>query len=156
MRAARLWGAAEALREVIEVTAYIYAPDRSLYQSQVTAARAQLDDEAAWEAAWAEGRAMTPEEAIEYALSEERAPPTLVPVPEQPLADDESTERLTNREQEVAALVGQGLTNRRIAEELVLSEHTVITHVREIRKKLGFHSRAQIAAWVTEQQADRG
>jgi len=42
-RAARLWGAAEALLERIEATAYAHAPDRSLYQSQVSAARAKLD-----------------------------------------------------------------------------------------------------------------
>jgi DNA-binding NarL/FixJ family response regulator len=151
--AARLWGAAEVLLEAIEVVAYIYAPDRSLSQSQVTAARARLDDEAAWEVAWAEGRAMTSEQVIEYALLEEEEgeSPTLVPVPEQPPAG-EPTERLTHREQEVSVLIGRGLTNRRIAEELVLSEHTATTHVRAIRKKLGLHSRVQIAAWVVEQQ----
>ncbi len=68
-RAARLWGAAEALLEKIEVGAYVYAPDRSLYQSQVAAARSQLD-EAAFEAAWSEGRSMTPEQAVAYALGE--------------------------------------------------------------------------------------
>ncbi|MDQ4042679.1 MAG: LuxR C-terminal-related transcriptional regulator [Actinomycetota bacterium] len=34
----------------------------------------------------------------------------------------------------------------------MLSEHTVFTHVREIRKKLGFHSRTQLAAWIMEQE----
>src|SRR5215212_4577735 len=66
-RAGRLWGAAEALLEQIEVTAYIYAPDRSAYQDRVSAARAQLD-EAAWQTAWSEGREMTPEQAVGYAL----------------------------------------------------------------------------------------
>jgi DNA-binding CsgD family transcriptional regulator len=148
VRAARLWGAAEALLEAIEVTAYIHTPDRSLYRSQLTAARARLDDEAAWEAAWAQGRAMTPEEATRYALleEEERHPPptTPVPVPEQPPAD-ELMERLTRREQEIALLVARGLTNRQIAEELSISEHTVATHVGKILKKLGLHSRSQIA-----------
>jgi predicted ATPase/DNA-binding SARP family transcriptional activator len=69
VRAARLWGAAEALLEKIEATAYIYAPDRSVYQDQVSAARAQLD-EAAWEAAWAKGRAMALEQAVEYGASQ--------------------------------------------------------------------------------------
>jgi tetratricopeptide (TPR) repeat protein len=66
-RAARLWGAAEALLERTEIIAYAHAPDRSLYQMQVGAACERLD-EAAWEAAWAEGRAMTTEQAVEYAL----------------------------------------------------------------------------------------
>jgi non-specific serine/threonine protein kinase len=58
---------------------------------------------------------------------------------------------LTRREREVAALVGRGLTNRQISAQLVLSEHTVATHVHKILKKLDFKSRAQIAAWVAEQ-----
>jgi predicted ATPase/DNA-binding XRE family transcriptional regulator len=69
VRAARLWGAAEALLETTEIVAYAHAPDRSLYQSQVAAAHERLG-EAAWEAAWAEGRAMTLEEAIAEALAD--------------------------------------------------------------------------------------
>jgi tetratricopeptide (TPR) repeat protein len=73
--AARLWGAAEALLERIEVTAFPDAPDRSLYQEQVAAARARLDQEM-WADAWEEGRAMTIERAVAYALSEEKPLPT--------------------------------------------------------------------------------
>jgi len=146
--AGRLWGAAEALMEQIEVTAYIYAPDRSAYQDRVSAARAQLD-EAAWQTAWTEGRVMTPQRAIEYAISEdvEREPPTLVAVPEQqPPPADEPTDMLTAREQDVALLVGRGLTNRQIAQELSISKHTVANHVRKTLKKLGLRSRIQISS----------
>jgi hypothetical protein len=73
-RAARLWGAAETLLERTEVIAYAHAPDHSLYQRQVAAARERLD-EAAWEAAWGEGRAMMPEQAVAYALKEGEASP---------------------------------------------------------------------------------
>jgi predicted ATPase/DNA-binding XRE family transcriptional regulator len=73
-RAARLWGAAETLLERTEVIAYAHAPDHSLYQRQVAAARERLD-EAAWEAAWGEGRAMMPEQAVTYALKEGEASP---------------------------------------------------------------------------------
>jgi predicted ATPase/DNA-binding XRE family transcriptional regulator len=66
-RAARLWGAAEAILEKIEVISYPHAADRSLYEEQLAAARESLD-ERAWEEAWAEGRAMTTEEAVAYAL----------------------------------------------------------------------------------------
>jgi non-specific serine/threonine protein kinase len=109
-------------------------------------------EEAAFQAAWEEGRAMTEEQAIGYALSEEeeREPPTLVAVPEQQPPRDEPTERLTTREQEVALLVARGLTNRRIAQELSISERTVENHIGKIFKKLGFSSRSQIAAWVTQ------
>jgi DNA-binding NarL/FixJ family response regulator len=58
---------------------------------------------------------------------------------------------LTTREREVARLVAQGLTNRRISEELSISERTVTTHVGRILKKLGLASRTQIAAWIAEQ-----
>lgn len=57
---------------------------------------------------------------------------------------------LTAREREVAALVAEGLTNRQIAERLVISERTAETHVEQIRNKLGFRSRAQIAGWVAQ------
>jgi DNA-binding NarL/FixJ family response regulator len=91
---------------------------------------------------------MSPEDAIEYALSkgEERDAPTLVPMPEQPPPADEPSERLTTREQEVALLVGRGLTNRQIARELSISEHTAANHVGKILKKLGLRSRTQISS----------
>ena len=57
---------------------------------------------------------------------------------------------LTARESEVAELVATGQTNREIAEMLVISEGTAEVHVKHILNKLGFRSRAQIAAWVAE------
>jgi non-specific serine/threonine protein kinase len=150
-RAARLWGAAEALLEKIEAAAYIYAPDPSVYQDQVSAARAQIDEEA-WEAAWAKGRTMALEQVVEYALleveEEHEPPPDLFPVPEQQQPPDKPLERLTPREQEIALLVARGLTNRQIAQELSISERTVENHITNILKRQGFSSRARIATWV--------
>ena len=54
---------------------------------------------------------------------------------------------LSAREREVAMRIHRGMSNREIAEELVLSVRTVDTHVQRILGKLGFSSRAQIAAW---------
>jgi DNA-binding CsgD family transcriptional regulator len=54
---------------------------------------------------------------------------------------------LTAREREVARFVREGLSNREIAERLVISERTAEGHVQHIMDKLGFRSRAQIAAW---------
>nr|MBA3491001.1 response regulator transcription factor [Rubrobacteraceae bacterium] len=48
-------------------------------------------------------------------------------------------------------LVARGLPNRQIAQELSISERTVENHVHKILKKLGFSSRAGIAAWVAQQ-----
>jgi DNA-binding CsgD family transcriptional regulator len=56
--------------------------------------------------------------------------------------------KISRREREVAILVAQGLTNRQIAARLFISERTAESHVEQIRGKLGFHSRSQIAAWV--------
>ncbi len=57
---------------------------------------------------------------------------------------------LSEREREVAALIGQGASNRAIAETLVISERTVERHVANIFAKLNFGSRTQIAAFATE------
>jgi DNA-binding CsgD family transcriptional regulator len=57
---------------------------------------------------------------------------------------------LTAREREVAVLVARGLSNRDIAATLVISERTAEGHVEQVRNKLGFHSRSQIAAWIGE------
>jgi DNA-binding NarL/FixJ family response regulator len=48
-------------------------------------------------------------------------------------------------------LIARGRTNRRIAEELVIAEWTVDSHVRHILTKLGFRSRTMVAAWAAEQ-----
>jgi DNA-binding CsgD family transcriptional regulator len=68
-----------------------------------------------------------------------------------PLTDREATP-LTAREQEVAALVGDGLSNRAIAQRLVISERTAQNHVQHIFVKLGLTNRAQLAAWATRQR----
>ena len=59
---------------------------------------------------------------------------------------------LTPREWEVAMLIARGHFNRQIADDLVVSERTVDTHVSHILRKLGLVSRTQIAAWVVERQ----
>jgi predicted ATPase/DNA-binding CsgD family transcriptional regulator len=59
--------------------------------------------------------------------------------------------RLSRREREVAVLVGEGLTDRQIAQKLFISERTAEGHVQSIRNKLGFDNRAQVASWVAMQ-----
>lgn len=54
---------------------------------------------------------------------------------------------LTARQREVAALVADGLTNREIAARLSIAERSAESHVERIRDRLGFRSRAQLAAW---------
>ena len=55
---------------------------------------------------------------------------------------------LTHRQREVAVLIGQGLTNREIAQRLIVSERTVHSHVRTILNRLALTSRTQIATWT--------
>ncbi|WEH16505.1 response regulator transcription factor [Streptomyces sp. VNUA24] len=59
-------------------------------------------------------------------------------------------EPLTSREQEVARLVAEGLTNSEIGAELFISAGTVKTHLARLQKKLGVRNRVGIAAWVWE------
>jgi DNA-binding CsgD family transcriptional regulator/tetratricopeptide (TPR) repeat protein len=63
---------------------------------------------------------------------------------------------LTEREREVAALIAQGKTNREIADSLVVGERTIETHVGNILSKLGFTSRAQVAAWSVQKGLNKG
>ena len=145
-RAARLFGAALALREGV---GYRQKPrERSLREPYLTIAHS-CSDEAAWETAFAEGQAMSFEEAVEYALSAEELSPAAPRPPERPSTGARHPD-LTRREKAVAALVAQGLTNRQIAKELMVSERTVENHVANILKKLGLHSREKVAASMTE------
>ena len=57
------------------------------------------------------------------------------------------------RQEEVTALVADGLTNREIAAELQLSVRTVETHVNNVLTQLNLHSRGQLADWVQERGA---
>jgi pimeloyl-ACP methyl ester carboxylesterase len=61
---------------------------------------------------------------------------------------------LTKRQYEVAGLVAAGMTNRQIAEQLVITERSAESHLERIRDRLGFRSRAQVAAWYVAVSAD--
>jgi predicted ATPase/DNA-binding CsgD family transcriptional regulator len=88
----------------------------------------------------ADGRRLSPEQAVDLVLASE---PDDAPPPA-------SRQALTRREAEVAALAARGLTNRDIAAQLFLSVRTVEVHVDHILTKLGFHTRTQLAAWALE------
>ncbi len=59
---------------------------------------------------------------------------------------------LTSRELEIAGLVGEGLSNRQIAERLVISKRTVDAHIEHIYGKLGFSTRVKLASWLRSGQ----
>jgi predicted ATPase/DNA-binding SARP family transcriptional activator/DNA-binding CsgD family transcriptional regulator len=148
-RAARLWGAAQMLRE--DIGAPLPSDERAILEPHVAIARAQLGEEA-WEATLAEGRELTPEQAVKYALSREAPAPSAPSGPERQPSVDEPPVALTRREEQVAELIARGLTNRRIAEELFLSERTVHRHVSKVLKKLGLGAREQVAAELAERR----
>jgi len=164
-RAARLWGAADALREAD--AAPPWPGDARDYDRLVAAARAGLGPRA-FDAAWAAGRALGADEAIDLALaagapalgSSAGDPPTpgptgagappgdpAVPMPTGMSAPADA-DPLSPREREVAALIATGATNRQIAAALVISPHTAERHVERILGKLGYTARAEVAAWA--------
>ena len=81
------------------------------------------------------------DDAIEYALS-----PDAPAIAGAPRVDD----ILTPREAEVVALVAWGMSNRQIADKLVISTRTADRHVGNILSKLGFGSRTQVATWALQ------
>ncbi|MFC4056646.1 AAA family ATPase [Actinomadura syzygii] len=62
---------------------------------------------------------------------------------------------LTGTEQRICGFVAQGLTNRRIADQLFVSAHTVAFHLRQVFRKLGVRSRVELARQVLEHSDDR-
>ena len=55
--------------------------------------------------------------------------------------------RMTRREREVIELIGEGLSNKEIAQRLNIAAHTVKSHVRNVMEELALHTRLQIAAY---------
>jgi len=141
LRAAMLFGAAEALME--EIGYRLVPQERVVLEPYRASVRSRLG-EATWEEAVAEGGTMGLEEAIEYALLEEK-PSTTTPssTPEHPGG-------LTSREVEVIGLVAEGLTNAQVAQRLFLSPRTVDTHLTSIYHKLGVSSRAAATRFALE------
>jgi predicted ATPase/DNA-binding CsgD family transcriptional regulator len=138
LRAARLFGAAEAMREAMGLT--LEPAMRPLEEPYLLGARSQLE-EGAWREAWEEGRAMSMKAAMEYALSEEEPSTTTLSTSEQPPSSLEHPAGLSAREVEVLGLVAEGLTNPQVAERLFLSPRTVQRHLNSIYHKLGVSSR---------------
>jgi predicted ATPase/DNA-binding CsgD family transcriptional regulator len=169
-RAVRLAGAAAALRETIG-----QAPIAGARQERMLAPIRRKLGEYVVAQLWGEGRSTLREAAVAMALAAPRA----ATVPSQRTAADDQADlsaapaapatlsgtlpgpvtppsTLTPREREIAALIARGLSNKGIADELVISPATVARHVTNILSKLGFTSRAQIAAWAVNQRRDPG
>lgn len=70
-----------------------------------------------------------------------------------PEAEPDELAGLTERERRILDLIGEGLTNRQIAERLFLAEKTVKNYVTSVLAKLGMERRTQAAAWVARRQS---
>jgi predicted ATPase/DNA-binding CsgD family transcriptional regulator len=104
--------------------------------------------ETAFQAAYQRGLELPAAEAAAYALQQPpKTPPETPPAPAR-----YGPAPLTSRELQVARLIAGGRSNKQIAAELVISQRTAENHVEHILAKLGFTSRAQVAAWVTVSQ----
>jgi predicted ATPase/DNA-binding CsgD family transcriptional regulator/DNA-binding XRE family transcriptional regulator len=135
-RSARLLGAAEGLWGA--VASGLLPPHRAAYDG-LCADLEQHEHGSALTAVRGQGRRMAQREVVAYALIGDDDAPL-----------DDPLQKLTPREREVAQCAARGLSNRQIAEELVITEGTARVHVEHILSKLDLHSRGQLAAWSVE------
>jgi predicted ATPase/DNA-binding CsgD family transcriptional regulator len=155
-RAAVLLGAASQARHNAGMADMLRTSLHDPHHGYEAHARAALGEDDYAEA-FARGSRLSTPETIAFALGEAtRRKPERAAA--RPLAGGST---LTPRELQVADLVLRGLSNKQIANELVISTRTASTHVEHIMLKLGFSSRTQIAAWastsaVPEQPAGPG
>jgi non-specific serine/threonine protein kinase len=140
-RAAVLCGAGDSLWQTLRAPVQQGPYYAEIRRNAAETCRQALGD-ARFETAHRRGIELSVAEAIAAARNETAAPGTPA-----------LTSPLTQRQWEIAELVTQGLGNREIAERLVLAKRTVDSHIEHIFGKLGFTSRAQIAAWVSRQSA---
>ncbi|MBW8487164.1 ATP-binding protein [Actinomadura parmotrematis] len=136
---ARLFAVADRLRRFTGTS--MFGPQHHLLRAAYEAQAREALGDAAFRDGYESGRCLDMDAAIAEALGELAAAP---PAAAEPEADPQP---LTPRELEIAGLVAQGLTNREIADRLVIAKRTADSHVEHILAKLAFSSRAQIAAW---------
>ena len=136
---------AEALREATGISMLlVYRPG---YERIVAAVRARLGEKT-FAAMWAEGRMMTPEQA----LAAQRPAPMAAgcPSPTKVMPPPTYPNGLSAREVEVLRLVSLGLTDAQIAEKLIISPRTVHAHLSSIYSKLGITSRSAATRYAIE------
>jgi non-specific serine/threonine protein kinase len=138
-RAAELCGAGDALWKTLRAPIQQGPHYAAIRQSAADTCRQVLGEER-FEAARQHGMRLSVAEAIAVARNETTT--SVTPAPANPL---------TRREREIAGLVSEGLSNREIAERLVLAKRTIDSHIEHIFSKLGFTSRSQLAVWVSRQ-----
>jgi non-specific serine/threonine protein kinase len=143
--AAQLLGTAEVLWDSTGGALATLVPELiGEHDKSVAAARAALGDQG-YAAAFQRGRQMPLAQVLDDAEHTRRSTRSGQP-------DVGGAGSLTSREDEVAGLLAHGLSNKAIAQSLVIAQRTAETHVANVLVKLGLTSRSQVAAWVAEQR----
>jgi non-specific serine/threonine protein kinase len=142
-RGARLSGAVPAVLKPLGTPPASFAPILRWREKVVLQAIAVLG-ESTYEEIYNGSAHLGAEDAIAYALG------TTGPHPVEHAPDIAGP--LTAREEQVAEMIADGLSNKEISERLVISQRTAETHAANILKKLGYASRAQVAVWITERR----
>jgi predicted ATPase/DNA-binding CsgD family transcriptional regulator len=144
-RAAQLLGTAEVLWDSTGNSLATLFPDLVCdHDKAAAAARAALGEQG-YAAAFRRGRQMPLAQVLNQAEHTRRSTRS-------GQADADGAGSLTSREEEIAGLLAQGLSNKAIAQSLVIAQRTAETHVGNVLVKLGLTSRSQVAAWVAEQR----
>ncbi|WP_203973063.1 ATP-binding protein [Planotetraspora silvatica] len=143
-RAARLLGALKGVWGVLGAPLSGFG-HLACYHDECEARTLRALGEQDFRAAVKDGAALPYEEVITYALQEEA-------IGAKPVEPAARLAPLTRRETEIAELVSRGLSNKEIAAALVISQRTAEGHIEHILNKLGFNSRAQVAAWLSERR----
>ena len=146
-RAARLFGAANRMWRTLGAPMFFGRAYLTLRDFICGEAQAVLGEKQ-WLALHDEGGRMSLDETVALALAERVRPAAVRGV-----AASDPWYPLTRREREIAELVAEGLSNREIAERLVIAKRTADSHLEHILAKLGFSSRAQVAAWTMSRRA---
>jgi predicted ATPase/DNA-binding CsgD family transcriptional regulator/tetratricopeptide (TPR) repeat protein len=145
-RAVRLAAAAAALREAAHLP-----PRPAAWADRYLAGARDLGEEEVGRL-WEQGSGLDAGSAVELALEGGGPQPATESASAAPPAGRLATPGgLTPRELEIVALIAKGHSNRAIGEDLVISPATAARHVANIMLKLGFSSRAQIAAWAVRE-----
>ncbi|WP_254649360.1 LuxR C-terminal-related transcriptional regulator [Streptomyces sp. GbtcB7] len=150
--AAGLLGAAQSVWSELGSSIEAFGVRPALFSQDCGSSAAQRLGESRFHVLRDEGSRCSAAEAIDRALAvgrEAPATPRVAPASTPAPAPVSAPQDLSRREQEVARLIAQGMSNREAAATLVVSPRTVDGHVQRIFTKLGFTSRAQVAAWVT-------
>lgn len=142
-RQVTLAAAAAAIRKAINRP--VSSGERERYEAKISALRARLGK--SFDSAWAAGQAMTLDEAIAVAVSDEPLPAKKLPMAT-PVSLESGIQTLSPREAEVLKLMAEGLTNQEIADRLYVSIRTVTSHTSNILGKLGLGSRTAVVAYA--------